>query len=36
MQNWLLRHCWGITDCVITAMLWTSGGDLFLPKVRKL
>jgi hypothetical protein len=29
MQFWLLRHGWVIKDCVITAMLWTSGGDLF-------
>jgi hypothetical protein len=36
MQICLLRHGWDITDCVITAMLWTSGGDLFLPKVKKL
>jgi hypothetical protein len=36
MQIWFLRHGWDINDCVITAMLWTSGGDLFRPKVKKL
>jgi hypothetical protein len=29
MQICLLRHGWDITDCVITGMLWTSGGDSF-------
>jgi hypothetical protein len=29
MQIWLLRHGWDIKDCVITAILRTSGGDLF-------
>jgi hypothetical protein len=28
-QILFLRHGWIIKDCVITAMLWTSGGDLF-------
>jgi hypothetical protein len=29
MQIWLLRHGWVIKDCAITAMLMSSGGDLF-------
>jgi hypothetical protein len=36
LQIWLLRHGWDIKDCVITAMLWTSGGDLFGSKMKKL
>ncbi len=34
MKICLLRHGWDITDYVIMAMLWTSGGDLFWPKVK--
>jgi hypothetical protein len=36
MQIWLLRHGWDINDCVITAMLLTSGGDLLFSKMKKL
>jgi hypothetical protein len=36
MQIGLLGHGWDIKDYVITAMLWTSGGDLFSPKLKKL
>jgi hypothetical protein len=32
MQIWLLRQGWVINYCVIAAMLWPSGVDLFDPK----